>query len=159
MDKDKLRRLARTLNNQRHYRGVITVTSMRRGKDWKHIPEKFALAAVHVFLPRNDCRTVGCIIGYGLGLDGIGYKYGDFEDSPFTEFGHRFGLEMSVVNRLGNPFQITDYKSVTPQEAAQAVENVINGADTEEAIWGHVLERIKQEKAAKANHDWSVTSS
>ena len=111
---------------------------------WNKIPDWFDMKRVYV---NTRCGSVGCIIGFGLGLEGVENPgYG------LTAFANLFEISSDVALSLCDPgcaiqsprpfpeiFKEESYSDITPQHAAQAIQNVIDGGQTVEEIWKHIL--------------------
>lgn len=137
MYRDKLRQLANLIRKQEHYKEYISGVFMSH--TWEGVPSQFTLVTVH-----NDgvkeCQSVGCIIGYGLGLDG-GYDVEGPAGNTFKEFARRYDLSRDITRMLCDPMHhvcVERYEKITPEDAAEAIDHVIGGADTEEQIWRHI---------------------
>ena len=133
MNKEKLTELADLIQDQQHYSREIAASATSH--KWDTIPQKFSMKVIHA-VP-NHCQTVGCILGFGLGIEGYTNSY----FGAFAEFTHRFSLPMAITKALCDPANYIDYRSVTPKQAAQAVRNVIAGKTSAKEIWEHVIYR------------------
>ena len=137
MNVNKLEELAELLRKQPHFKDLIGALLPITHAKWETIPDAFNLGTIH---SGNGCQSVGCIIGYGLGIEGYQPNTDFFYATPFEEFSERFGLPYSVTAELCNPRgTVKNYAKITPQDAAQAVENVINGATIDKEIWKHTI--------------------
>ena len=100
----------------------------------------------------SDCGTAGCLLGFGCGMPIASQERADLHQtrdkitlqySPYRFFAERFDLPYSIAENLCNPLYLVtklrfSYGEVTPAQAAQAVQNVINGAQKATEIWAHM---------------------
>ena len=136
MNVEKLEELAELLRKQPHFTDFLGQKYFTAHSRWRKIPDAFHLGTIH---SESKCQSVGCIIGYGLGMEGYMPSTDRYYATPFEEFAERFGLPYSVTTALCNPrAAVSCYEDVTPSNAAQAIENVINGATKDDDIWKHV---------------------
>ena len=138
MYRDKLRQLANLIRTQAHYKEYVTGTFSSH--TWQDLPNKFSLVTIHKEVDKHDCQTVGCIIGYGLAMDG-GYNAEGFAANAFKEFAHRYDLSRDITRMLCDPafhVRVERYEKITPEDAAEAIDHVVGGADTEAQIWRHI---------------------
>ena len=131
MNKEKLEELAAIIEKQMHYQMELTIGGGPH--DWNTIPQNFSMKTI--FSKPHGCQSVGCILGYGLGLDG--YNRNHF--GTFATFCERFSLPMAITKALCDPSNGIHYQSVTPKQAAQAIRNVIAGKEKVRDIWEHVI--------------------
>lgn len=148
MNVDKLQELADTLKKVSHFNAYANNAERLVGPygttayHWSLPPDQFSLSCYFENVEEEDCGSVGCIIGYGIGITGGITEHEYSKQSLECTFSRRFELAESIVGSLGNPLYIFDevqFTKITPEQAAEAVENVINGAFTEQDIWKHVL--------------------
>ena len=144
MNVEKLQELADTVRRAAHF-DVGRSIMMVELRKWDDVPDQFTLSYCFASVQTDECRTVGCLLGFGLGIGG-GV---DMENHAhaYARFSDRFSLHPDVTSFLCNPrtlLAFEQYNDITPEEAATAVENVINGAITEREIWHHVLSNRKE---------------
>ena len=169
MNEERIEELAQTIEAAQHrdtdvepYRNILYENIDGTGDMilTEHLPEAFNLAWFYAAPDRHmgePCDTVGCIAGYCAGLfEGI--RYSDVIRAPddYVSF---------VRDTLGIPHEVSRvlccpsftgpsvvYKYITPQQAAQAVRNLLTLTDEEleydpydlattslmDTLWAHV---------------------
>lgn len=98
--------------------------------------------AVHAYRPGTqapliaprDCGTVACIAGWVNVLDGATST----DAWSMDEAAFRLGIPTEVADRLFMPDNVS-YDEVRPADAAEALENILAGATTNDEIWKHML--------------------
>ena len=120
---------------------------MRMVLHWDKEPQQFAMRFA---FSEYDCGSAGCLLGFGLGMTGgvhPGTARGREMDS-FTMFSERFDLDRDIVLHLCHPrgtgyfpYRLPLYAEIRAKDAAEAVQNVLDGAKEVEEIWKHVIER------------------
>ena len=101
---------------------------------WNDVPDVFDMR--YGYSVDSDCGSMGCLIGFGLGMsyNEQGSLKSNSDEDAFELFAQRFGLSLNVSASLCHPLGNSSfplpgmlYSDVTPQDAAQAAQNVIDG--------------------------------
>ena len=104
-------------------------------------PDYFDMRTIYV--DSADCDSVGCIIGFSVGI-GDNPDDENFYTAHYAPFAKRFNLPRKVVDSLCHPLASKgvpgiDYAKITSEQAAQAIQNVIDGAETTQEVWNHIV--------------------
>ena len=141
MDKRRLQMLADTIREAEHINPNNALKGWQSQYAWENPPTQFNLGFFFEKLKGHPCQTVGCIIGYGLGMTG-GISASEHKISGLMlTFSRRFDIPHQAACNLGDPASLltrNQYHRVTPEDAAKAVKNVIGGAVLAREIWSHV---------------------
>ena len=103
-------------------------------------PDYFDMRTIYV--DSADCGSVGCIIGFSVD---IGENPNEENCYPhYAPFAKRFNLPRKVVDSICHPLASEgvpgiNYEKITPQQVAQAIQNVIDGAESVQEVWNHII--------------------
>ena len=170
MNKERIEQLAATIEEATVGKAVSRFRDITADDDRRPIamPTEFNMSNFLAVAQYNECRceTVGCIAGYSLGLFGEGEKLPLYEiDEGMThkvvarlldKVSEQLKIDSGLAHVLCTPNRIEDYgmyDEVTPEDAAEAVRNLlkfdeephlVDGLDDEELeyeLWGHFIDR------------------